>query len=124
MQYEVFLGDFNLNPNNPIKFDFLNYYDLTNLIRRNTGFKEDDPCIDLALTNCKFSFKFSTIFEIGLSGHHYLIFSMIKTTFEKEEPKLLIYCDFKKLTLTNFQYEFSILIHVNHMSIGLLRNVL
>ena len=93
MQYEVFLGDFNLNPNNPVKFDFLNYYDFTNLIRRNTGFKGDDPCIDFVLTNCKFSFKFSTIFEIGLSGHHYLVFSMIKTTFEKEEPKLLIYCN-------------------------------
>ena len=30
---------------------------------------------------------------------------MIKTTFQKDEPKTLIYRDFRKLTNTNFQHE-------------------
>ena len=53
MQYgnEVVLGDFNLTPNNPIMLDFLNYYDFTNLIKRNACFKGDGSYIDLILTN-------------------------------------------------------------------------
>ena len=40
MQHDkkVVLGDFSLEPNNPIMLDFLNDYDFTDLIKRNTCF--------------------------------------------------------------------------------------
>ena len=105
MQYDnkLVLEAFNLKLNNPILLDFLNDYDFTNLIKRNICFKGDGSCIDLVLTNRKFLFTFATIFETSLSDHHHLIFSLIKTTFQKEEPKLVIYRDFKK----NHVYKFS-----------------
>ena len=105
MQYDnkLVLEAFNLKLNNPILLNFLNDYDFTNLIKRNICFKGDGSCIDLVLTNRKFLFKFATIFETSLSDHHHLISSMIKTTFQKEERKLIIYRDFKK----NHVYKFS-----------------
>ena len=76
---------------------FLNEHDLTNLIK--------GPCIDLIVTNQMFSFKNSTSFETGLSDHHHLIYSMLKTTFHKEEPKTLIYRDYKTFSLEKFSSE-------------------
>ena len=79
---KVILRDFNLNPTDPLMMTFLNEHDLINLIKNNTCFKGEGSCIDLILTNRKFSFKNSTSFETGLSNHHHLIYSMLKT----EEP--------------------------------------
>ena len=84
---------------------FLNEHDLINLIKNNTCFKGDGSCIDLILTNRKFSFKNSTSFETGLSHHKHLIYSMLKTTFHKEEPKTLIYRDYKTFSLEKFSSE-------------------
>ena len=83
---KVILGDFNLKPTDPLIMTFLNEHDLINLIKNNTCFKGEGSCIDLILTNRKFLFKNSTSFETGLSDHHHLIYSMLKTTFHKEEP--------------------------------------
>ena len=70
---------------------FLNEHDLTNLIKNNACFKGEGSCTDFILTNRKFSFKNSASFEAGLSAYHHLIYSMLKTTFHKEERKMLIY---------------------------------
>ena len=75
------------------------------MIKNNTCFKGEGSCIDLILTNRKFSFKNSTSFETGLSDHHHLIYSMLKTTFHKEEPKTLIYRDYKTFSLETFSSE-------------------
>ena len=69
------LGDFNLKPTGPLMMTFLNEHDLINLIKKNTCFKGGGLCIDLILTNRKFSFKNYTSFETGLSDHHHLIYS-------------------------------------------------
>ena len=84
---------------------FLNEHDLINLIKSNTFFKGEGSCIDLILTNRKFSFKNSTFFEAGLSDHHHFIYSMLKTTFRKEEPKTLIYRDYKTCSLEKFSFD-------------------
>ena len=67
--------------------------------------KEKWLFVNLILTNRKYSFKKSTSFEAGLSNHHHLIYSMIKTTFHKEEPKTLIYCHYKTFSLETVGYE-------------------
>ena len=83
---------------------FLNEHDLINLIKNNACFKRAGSCIDLILTNRKFSLKNSTSFETVLSDHHRLVYSMLRT-FHKEEPKALIYRDYKTFSLEKFSSE-------------------
>ena len=78
--------------------------DLVNLIQ-NTCFTRKGSYFDLILTNRKYSFKNSTSFETGLSDHHYLIYSMLKRTFQKQETKTLIYRDYKTFFLETFSSE-------------------
>ena len=68
-------------------------------------FKGSGSCIDLILTNRKYCFKHTSTFETGLSDHHHLIYSILKTTFKKEESKKFIFRDYKNFDNTNFQME-------------------
>ena len=90
-----------MEPSHSILKAFMQSHNLFNLIKSNTCFKERGSCIDLTLRNQKFFFKSSSTFETGLSDHHHLLFSMLKTTFKKEDSKRLIYCDNK-----NFNNEY------------------
>ena len=67
---------------------FMNNENFVNLVKGNTCFKGKGSCIDLILTNRRYSFKHTSSTETGPSDHHHLISSMTKTTFEKEESKL------------------------------------
>ena len=75
------------------KNKFLNYsfevFNLKNLISEHTCFKSQNPTmIDLILTNNRSSFMKSAVLETGISGHHDIIFSILKHTFAKDQPKL------------------------------------
>ena len=98
----IILGDFNLEPDSPILISFMQSLNLFNIIKSNTCFKGHGTCIDLILTNRKYCFKHSSTLETGLSDHHHLIYSMLKTTFKKNEPKLFKYRDYKKFDSTAF----------------------
>ena len=53
-----------------------------NLIKSNTCVKSKaGSCIDLILTNKLKSFQNSGVMETGISDHHALIFSFLKTAF-------------------------------------------
>ena len=78
---------------------------LFNIIKSNARFKGHGTCIDLILTNRKYCFKHSSTLETGLSDHHHLIYSMLKTTFKKDEPKLFKYRDYKKFDSTAFHMD-------------------
>ena len=54
---QFIIGDFNLTPDNKSIREFVNLYNLINLIKTTTCFKGTWSCIDLLLTNQKFSFK-------------------------------------------------------------------
>ena len=99
----IILGDFNMEPSDSILKTFMRSHNLFNLIKANTCFKGSGSCIDLILTNQKFCFKNSSTFETGLSDHHHLIYSMLKTTFQKEDSKRLIYRDYKNFNNEYFQ---------------------
>ena len=67
-----------------------------------TCFKGTGSCIDLLLTNQKYSFKNTNAFETGLGDHHLLIYLMPKTYFQKNEQKRLTdrdYTSFSKDSL-------------------------
>ena len=75
-----------MEPNSPLLISFLQSLNLFNIIKSSTCFKGNGTCIDLILTNRKYCFKHSSTFKTGLGDHHHLIYSMLKTTFKKEEP--------------------------------------
>ena len=63
--------------------------------------------IDLILTNRKYSFKHTSSHEMGLSDHHHMIYTMLKSSFINIEPKLLNYRDYKNFNFGNFQEDLS-----------------
>ena len=80
---------------------FINNENFINLVKGNTCFKDKGSCIDLILTNKRYSLKRTSSTEIGLSSdHYYLISSMMKTTFEEEEYKVLVYRDYKNFNFS------------------------
>ena len=90
----LIMGDFNLEPHNKRLGYFLNSSNRVNLVETNTFalsqcFKGSGSCIDLTLTNRKYLFKNTTSYETGLSDHHHLILTMIKTTSQQKKPKCL-----------------------------------
>ena len=75
------------------------------LIKNKTCFKGIGSCIDLILTNRKYSFKDTSSYKTGLSDHHHLIYSVMKTIFKCEEPKKLIYRNYSNFSQKDFQNE-------------------
>ena len=47
----------------------------------------------------------TNFFETGLSDHHYMIYTILKTKFEKFEPKNLIYRNFKQYDSDQFKFD-------------------
>ena len=101
----IIVGDFNMEHKNPKLASFMNSFNLYNLIKSNTCLKGSGSFIDLILNNRKYCFKHTSTFETELSGHNHLIYSMLKTTFKKEESKHFIYHDYKDFDNTNFQID-------------------
>ena len=66
----IIMGDFNAQ-------DVIKVNGLINLIELNTCFKRQRSCIDLILTNRRFSFKHSISYQAGISHHHHLIYSLL-----------------------------------------------
>ena len=99
----VNLGDFNMQPKNQILKTFLEDNSFVNLIKSNTCFNSKlGSCIDLILTNKPKSFQNSGVMETGISYHHVLIFSFLKTTFTKAPPNKLQYRNYKKFEVHSF----------------------
>ena len=94
-RYEnVFIfGDFNTEPSESHMEDFCLNYNLSNLIKEPTCFKnhENPSCIDLILTNFRRHFQNSMAVETGLSDCHKMIVSVMKSQYEKLKPKLISY---------------------------------
>ena len=97
------IGDFNHEPSNTTLKHFLDNNGLYNLIKGHVCFKGKGSLIDLILTNRKFSFKNTQSFEIGISNHHHMVYTTLKTTFQKSEPKPSIYRNFKNFYFESFK---------------------
>ena len=91
------MGDFNAQPLDSTMKDFTKVNGSMNLIKENTCFKGQGSCTDLILTNKGFSFKYSNSYETGISDHHHLIYSKLKSNFSNSEPKFITYRDYKKI---------------------------
>ena len=102
----IVIGDFNITPDSPEISALMSDYGLYNLINTPTCFKSSDGrCIDLILTNKKHSFQKSQSFETGVSDHHHLIYTMMKTTFVPLPPKIITYRSYKNFSKDTFKME-------------------
>ena len=119
---KVVFGDFNLEISHPVMLSFMNNENFINLVKGNTCFKGKGSCIDLILTNRRYSFKHTSFIETGLSDHHHLISSMMKTTFEKEESKVLVYQNYKNFSFNSFKSELLSKFHQNNVTFTFLEN--
>ena len=85
--------------------DFCDVYNLKNLIKVPTCFKnpEKPTSIDLMLTKSYRSFQNSCTIETGLSDFHKMIVTILKTYFQKKEPKIIQYRDYKNFSEVEYR---------------------
>ena len=85
----LIIGDFNAQPQSPVICDFLSENSLFNHMREKTCFKTTTgSCIDLIFSNRKHSLlNIGTMMDTGLSDHHHLIYTMLRTQYVKLPPK-------------------------------------
>ena len=97
-KYENFMlfGDFNAVETDQEVIDFMNLFDLKNLVREPTCFKSNNPrCIDLMLTNRGRNIQQTTAIETGLSDFHKMVVTVLKTSFDKQKPNVVNYRDYR-----------------------------
>ena len=96
------MGDFNELSSSEEISSLISVHGLYSLIHSPTCFKTPGGrCIDLILTNRKFNFQKSTSFETGVSDHHHLIYTILKTKAVHTTPKTIHYRSYK-----NFDSEY------------------
>ena len=95
----VLLGDFHA--------EFLNLYNLKNLVKQNTCFKNPDKpiCIVLVLTNCPRSLQNTDTFETRLSDFHKPTFTILTQHFPKQKPRVVIHRQCKNCRNDYFKIE-------------------
>ena len=100
------MGGFNMTPNNPKLSELIADHELCTLTSEPTCFKSINPtCIDNFLTNKKTRFMKTLTFETGLSDHHKLIGTMLRSTFAKRKPKKIFYRCYRNFDKKKFEEE-------------------
>ncbi len=83
----IVIGDMNLEPDSPEISSFIESHSFFNHMKEKTCWKSTQgSCIDLILSNRKYSLFNTGTLETGLSDHHLLVYSMLKTTYQKLPP--------------------------------------
>ena len=100
------MGDFNMTPNNPKLSELIADNEICAPISEPTGFKSINPtCIGNFLTNKKTRFMKTLTFETGVSDHHKLIGTMLRSTFAKGKPKTMLYRSYRNFDNKMFEEE-------------------
>ena len=101
----IVISDFNAEMTNNYLEELCASYNLKNLIKEPTCFKNiDNPIIiDHILTNHPKSFHSSSVYETGLSGFHKSTLTVLKTFHVKHKPKFIQYRDFNQFDNTSFR---------------------
>ena len=101
------MEDFNAEPYDNEVQEFCNSFNMKNLVKEPTCYKNyDNPsCIDLIITNRPRSFQNTITLETGISDFHKMTLTVLKTSFRKQPPKIIVYRDYKKYSPENFRRE-------------------
>ena len=100
----LILGDLNSEIKEPIMKDFCDTYNLKNLIKDPTCFKNplNPSSVDVILANKWRSFQNSQVVETGLSDHHKMAITVMKVTVTKQAPIHIKYRNTKFLIIPLF----------------------
>ena len=103
----LLLGDFNSEMSEDAMKDFCDTYCLSNMIKEPTCFKNilNPSSIDLILTNRSRMFQNSIAIETGLSDHHKLTITVMRSLFKKQAPIIISYRDYKHFNHDLFRNE-------------------
>ena len=103
----ILLGDFNSEITENLMKEFCDTYNLKNLVTEATCFKNplNPSSINLILTNRIRSFQNTTALETGLSDHHKMVITVLKTFIPKRTPILIKYRDYRKIKSQNFRQD-------------------
>ena len=101
------LGDFNAEVSEPIMEEFCALYNLKNLIKTPTCFKNprNPSSVDVILNNYFRSFQNSVTIETGISDHHKMTITVLRSFFQKQSPSTIRYRDYKNFDLEIFRAE-------------------
>ena len=83
----LLVGDFNAEEKKTACEDFLDLYNRKDLVKDKTCYIKRPTCIDLLLTNCRYSFQHTKVILAGISDHHKMIMAVTKTPFLKTKPR-------------------------------------
>ena len=110
------MGDFNTEPHDTYMEDFCLNYNLSNLIKGSTCFKntENPSCIDLILTNSPKSFQHSMAIETGLSDFHKMTVTVMRSNYQKQKPKIICYRNYKNFSNELFRKDITRKIEDEH----------
>ena len=107
--YEKFLlvGDFNAEDTEPHLAEFLRNYDVKNIVKNKTCYKNinNPSCIDLFISNCFRHFHGTVALSVGMSDFHKLVVTVLKCTLKTGKPKNVSYRNYKKFNNENFKQE-------------------
>ena len=100
----ILMGDFNAEPADTVVSDFCEIYNLKNIIREKTCFKNPNnpSCIDLIITNRPKSFQNSMFIETGLSDFHKMCITVMKMYYSKQKPTIIHYRKFRDFSNDSF----------------------
>ena len=107
--YDNFIvrGDFNAESTNMEVANFCAMYNLKNLVKEATCYKnvKNPSCIDLILTNRHKPFHKTKVLETGIPDFHLMAITVLKTYFKKATPSIVTYHDYKNYSHANFRME-------------------
>ena len=103
----LFLGDFNSQPSENCVNDFCNAYNLSNLVKEPTFFKNSDnpSWIDLFLTNRPKCFQSTMKMETRISDFQKMVITVSKIFYKKQKPKIIHYRNYKTSNTNLFKEE-------------------
>ena len=101
----IFLGDFNVDVEEPHMKTFCENYSLQNLIKQPTCYKNPSrpTYIDLILTNVHRSFQSTCVIEAALSDFHLMTLTVMKKSLKKFQPQIINYRSYKYFSNDTFR---------------------
>ena len=119
-KYENFIimGDFNAEPSEKAMSDFLDIYNLKNLVKNPTCFKNPvrPTYIDLILTNKIKSFQPCVLLKTGISDFQKMVATVLKQYIKKKESRIIKYRNHKNFCNDSFRAQL-----LNELNKGLIR---
>ena len=108
----ILMDDFNVEPADTVVSDFCEIYNLKNIIRVKTCFKNPNnpSCIDLIITNTTKSFQNSMVIEAGLPDFHKMCITVMKMYYSKKKFSIMHYRKFKDFNNHSFMKDLQTLL--------------